>query len=84
MAVKQYKLQYIVDWELTIPSQLNSTEAEVVSNFFKNKHVGYIMRGDKHYTKLLSAKSCSIEQINDREIKVTHHSETPIICKSMN
>ena len=66
----------------TIPSQLNSTE--VVSNFFKNKHVGYIMRGDKHYTKLLSAKSCSIEQINDREIKVTHHSETPIICKSMN
>lgn len=39
MAVEQYKLQYLVDWELIIPIQLNSVEKEVVSAFLESKHV---------------------------------------------
>lgn len=30
MEIDQYKLQYLVDWELIIPIQLNPTEKEVV------------------------------------------------------
>lgn len=37
MAVEQYKLQYLVDWELIIPIQLNPVEKKVVSA--ENKHV---------------------------------------------
>lgn len=81
MAVEQYKLQYLVDWELIIPIQLNSVEKETVSAFLESKHVGYTMQGGKYYSKLISANFCSIFQINDREIKITHHSNKPIICK---
>lgn len=84
MAVEQYKLQYLVDWELTIPSQLSPAEQEVVSAFLENKHVGYTMEGDKYSSKLTSANSCTILQINDREIKLRHHSNKPIICKNIN
>lgn len=84
MAVEQYKLQYLVDWELTIPSQLTPTEKEVVSAFLESKHTGYTMQEDKYYSKLTSANYCTILQINDREIKLRHHSNKPIICKSIN
>lgn len=84
MAVEQYKLQYLVDWELTIPIQLNPAEQEAVSAFFESKHTGYTMQGDKYYSELTSANSCAILQINDREIKITHHSNKPIICKNIN
>lgn len=84
MAVEQYKLQYLVDWELTIPSQLDSAEKEVVRAFLESKNVGYTMEGDKHYSKLTSATFCTIFQINDRELKITHHSNKPIICKNIN
>ena len=43
MEIEQYKLQYLVDWELTIPSQLTSTEKEAVSAFLESKHTGYTM-----------------------------------------
>ena len=43
MAVEQYKFQYLVDWELTIPSQLNPAEKEVVRAFLESKDVGYTM-----------------------------------------
>lgn len=80
MAVEQYKLQYLVDWELIIPIQLNSAEKEVVSVFLESKHVGYTMEGNQ----LTSITFGSMLQINDREMKVTHHSNKPIICKSIN
>lgn len=80
MAVEQYKLQYLVDWELIIPIQLNSAEKEVVSAFLESKHVGYTMEGNQ----LTSITFGSMLQINDREMKVTHHSNKPIICKSIN
>ena len=82
MEVEQYKLQYLVDWELIIPSQLTPTEQEVVSAFLTSKHTGYTMQGD--YSKLTSANYCTILQINDREIKLRHHSNKPIICKVTN
>lgn len=84
MAVEQYKLQYLVDWELIIPIQLNSAEKEVVSAFLESKNVGYTMEGDKYYSKLTSITFGSMLQINDREMKVTHHSNKPIICKNIN
>ena len=84
MAVEQYKLQYLVDWELIIPIQLNPVEKKVVSAFLENKHTGYTMQGDKYYSKLTSANYCTILQINDREIKLRHHSNKPIICKVTN
>ena len=84
MAVKQYKLQYLVDWELTIPIQLNPVEKEVVSAFLESKNVGYTMEEDKYYSKLTSITFGSMLRINDREMKVTHHSNKPIICKNIN
>lgn len=84
MAVEQYKLQYLVDWELIIPIQLNPVEKEVVSAFLESKNVGYTMEGDGHYTRLTSITFGSMLQINDREMKVTHHSNKPIICKNIN
>lgn len=82
--MQSYRLTYEVDWELIIPSQLKPLEEEVVSKFLANKHVGYTMEGDKHYTKLNSVCSCSIEQINDKEIRIIHYSNKPIICKNIN
>ena len=84
MEVEQYKLQYLVDWELTIPSQLSPSEKEAVSAFLESKHTGYTMQGDKYYSELISANYCTILQINDREIKLRHHSNKPIICKVTN
>lgn len=84
MAVEQYKLQYLVDWELIIPIQLNPAEKEVVSAFLESKNVGYNMERDGHYTRLTLITCGSILRINEREIKVTHHSNKPIICKSIN
>ena len=80
MAVEQYKLQYLVDWELIIPIQLNPVEKEVVSAFLESKHVGYTMERDQ----LTSITFGSMLRINDREMKVTHHSNKPIICKNIN
>ena len=80
MAVKQYKLQYLVDWELIIPIQLNPVEKEVVSAFLESKNVGYTMEG----TQLTSITCGSILRINDREKKIIHYSNKPIICKSIN
>lgn len=82
MAIEQYKLQYLVDWELIIPIQLNPVEKEVVSAFLESKHVGYTMEG--HYTRLTSITFGSMLQINDREMKVTHYLNKPIICKNIN
>lgn len=84
MAVEQYKLQYLVDWELIIPIQLNPVEKEVVSAFLESKHVGYTMEEDGQYTRLTSITFGSMLRINDREIKVTHHSNKLIICKNTN
>ena len=84
MEIEQYKLQYLVDWELIIPIQLNPTEKEVVSAFLDSKNVGYTMEEDKYYTRLTSITFGSMLRINDREMKVTHHSNKPIICKSIN
>ena len=84
MAVEQYKLQYLVDWELIIPIQLNPAEKEVVRTFLESKNVGYTMAGDNQYAKLTSATFCTIFQINDRELKITHYSNKPIICKNIN
>lgn len=84
MAVEQYKLQYLVDWELIIPIQLNPVEKKVVSAFLESKNVGYTMEEDKYYSKLTSITFGSMLRINDREMKVTHHSNKPIICKSIN
>ena len=83
MAVEQYKLQYLVDWELIIPIRLNSVGQEVVGAFFESKHVGYTMERDKYYSKLTAATFCTIFQISDSEMKVTHHSNKPIICKNI-
>lgn len=84
MAVEQYKLQYLVDWELTIPSQLGPAEKEVVRAFLESKNVGYTMEGDYYYSKLTSVTFCTILQVNEREIKLRHHSNKPIICKNIN
>lgn len=84
MAVEQYKLQYLVDWELIIPIQLNPVEKEVVSAFLESKHVGYTMEGDKYYYKLTSITFGSILRINDREKKIIHYLNKPIICKNIN
>ena len=84
MAVEQYKLQYLVDWELIIPIQLNLAEKEVVSAFLESKNVGYTMEEDKYYTRLTSITFGSMLRINDREIKLRHHSNKPIICKNIN
>ena len=58
MEVEQYKLQYLVDWELIIPIQRNPAEKEVVSTFLESKHVGYTIEG--HY----SNKSIICKNIN--------------------
>ena len=84
MAVEQYKLQYLVDWELIIPIQLNPVEKEIVSAFLESKNVGYTMEEDEYYTRLTSITFGSILRINEREMKVTHHSNKPIICKNTN
>lgn len=84
MEIDQYKLQYLVDWELIIPIQLNPAEKEVVRVFLESKNVGYTMEEDKYYSKLTSATFCTILQINNREIELRHHSNKPIICKNIN
>lgn len=84
MAVEQYKLQYLVDWELIIPIQLNSVEKKVVSAFLENKNVGYTMERDGQYTRLTSITFGSMIRINDREMKIIHYSNKPIICKNIN
>ena len=84
MAVEQYKLQYLVDWELIIPSQLSPSEKKVVSAFLDSKNVGYTMEEDKYYARLTSITFGSMLRINEREIKVTHHSNKSIICKNIN
>lgn len=84
MAVEQYKLQYLVDWELIIPIQLNPVEKEVVSTFLESKHVGYTMKRNGHYARLTSITCDSILRINDREKKIIHYSNKPIICKNTN
>lgn len=40
------------------------------------------MEEDKYYSKLTSITFDSM--LHDREIKVTHHSNKPIICKNIN
>lgn len=45
MEIDQYKLQYLVDWKLIIPIQLNPAEKKVVSAFL-NRTVEYTAFGD--------------------------------------
>ena len=81
MEVTQYKMQYLAGWELTIPSQLNSAEVDVVREFLNNKHISYVMERDRYYTKLKSACFCTITPVGTKEIKIAYHLNKPIICK---
>lgn len=75
MAVEQYKLQYLVDWELIIPIQLNPVEKKVVSAFL-DRTVEYTSFGAFSVSKV---PNCSIVRTFNKMI-ITKYKQIAEIC----